>query len=352
MASDLPLSISIAMATYNGARFLPDQLNSIASQTLLPYELIITDDGSLDETCSIIREFAKTSPFPVRLFHNHKRLGYRDNFIKAAYQCKGDLIAFCDQDDIWRNDKLEVQQKYFKDPKVAMVTHPYQVMDTDGRVTKTVFPKMKRIERLSPLSFNVFFTYYGMTLMFRRTILPPPECINTRPVDYCAFDKMMSHDQWIPFLATSSYVTIFLPNAFTLYRQHNGNTCGPQLRTTKLSRLKRIISARSPEMFSELCLNLSNSLISMVSALTSGCVSNHQTSPEGVDRAIAFYSDLSENYKKRAELYNSRLSRLKRLSAFLKALFSGAYGPKQKSLFGLSGAFRDFISILIYRTTK
>ena len=340
------------MATYNGARFLTDQLNSIASQTLLPYELIITDDGSSDDTCSIIREFAKTSPFPVRLFRNHKRLGYRDNFIKAAYQCKGDLIAFCDQDDIWCNDKLEIQEMCFNDLKVAMVTHPYQVMDADGRVTKTVFPKIKRVKIFPPLSFNVFFTYYGMTLMFRRTMLPPPECINKRPVDHCVFDKLMSHDQWIPFLAASGHVTIFLPNSFTLYRQHNGNTCGPQPRVTTLSRLKKLAFARSPETFAELYRNLSNSLISRVASLTSGCVSHYLSSAEDIDKAVAFYNELSEQYKKRAELYDSSRRRLERLSVFLKALFSGAYGPKQKSRFGLSGAFKDFIYIFMLRTTE
>jgi glycosyltransferase involved in cell wall biosynthesis len=352
MASDLPLSISVAMATYNGARFITDQLNSIASQTLLPYELVITDDGSSDDTCAIIREFAKTSLFPVHLYHNEERLGYRDNFIKAAYLCKGDLVAFCDQDDIWCNNKLKMQQKYFNDPRVAMVTHPYQVIDTDGRITNTVFPKIKRVKRHPPLGFNMFFTYYGMTLIFRKAMLPSPECINKRPIDYCTFENSMAHDQWIPFLATSRHAIIFLPNALTLYRRHNDNTCGPQPKVSFPSRLMKLAFPRSPEKDSELYRNLSLSLVSRVTALTSGCGPRNLASPEDIDSAIDFYNGLSVKYRLRADMYDSSLTRLEKSSLFLKALLSGAYGKKQKGLFGAPGAVKDLINICSIRMIR
>lgn len=333
------------MATYNGARFIAAQLNSIASQTLLPSELVVTDDGSSDNTCDIIRKFAKTSLFPVHLHHNEERLGYRDNFIKAAYLCKGDLIAFCDQDDIWNNDKLKVQQKYFNDPKVAMVTHPYQVMATDGRITNTVFPKMKRVKRYPPLGFNVFFTYYGMTLVFRKAMLPPPECISKRPIDHSTFEHLMSHDQWIPFLATSSNIIIFLPNALTLYRRHDNNTAGPQPKVTFLSRLMKLASLRSPEKDSKLYRNLSHSLLSQANALGSGCGVRALDSPKSIEKAIKFYNKLSMKYRLRADMYDSTLTRLERLYLFLKVLLSGGYGKKRKSLFGISGAIKDLVNI-------
>ena len=98
--------ISIAMATYNGSKYLREQLDSLAAQTLPPCELVVTDDGSTDDTLGILDRFRRRAPFPVHLHRNEQRLGYRDNFLKAAQLCSGELIAFCDQDDVWMPDKL------------------------------------------------------------------------------------------------------------------------------------------------------------------------------------------------------------------------------------------------------
>lgn len=76
--------ISVAMATYNGALYLQEQLNGLAAQEWLPLELVITDDGSKDDTVSLIKSFILHAPFPVRLEQNTDRLGYGRNFLKAA----------------------------------------------------------------------------------------------------------------------------------------------------------------------------------------------------------------------------------------------------------------------------
>src|SRR4029077_8380451 len=98
--------LSIAMCTYNGARFLPEQLESIAAQTRLPDELVVCDDGSADESAEIVRNFGKNAPFPVRLELNEKNLGATKNFEKAIGLCQGDLISLADQDDVWKPQKL------------------------------------------------------------------------------------------------------------------------------------------------------------------------------------------------------------------------------------------------------
>ena len=83
------------MATYNGRQHIRRQLDSLAAQTLIPAELVITDDGSDDDTISVVEEFAKNAPFAVKVFRNEARLGYRKNFMRAASLCQSDLIAFC-----------------------------------------------------------------------------------------------------------------------------------------------------------------------------------------------------------------------------------------------------------------
>src|SRR5580700_9119831 len=105
--------ISLAMATFNGARYLGDQLTSLASQTVKPLELVACDDGSTDETIALLQSFSASAPFTVRIIQNVNRLGYKQNFMKAASLCKGSLIAFCDQDDIWNDNKLHVVNDYF-----------------------------------------------------------------------------------------------------------------------------------------------------------------------------------------------------------------------------------------------
>ena len=98
-------TISVAMCTYNGDKYLWEQLQSIASQTRFPHELVICDDRFTDSTTDIIRDFTGSAPFPVRLHINPANLGaaakgITRNFEQASRLCTGDLIAFCDQDDV------------------------------------------------------------------------------------------------------------------------------------------------------------------------------------------------------------------------------------------------------------
>src|SRR2546426_7732246 len=104
-------SVSVAMCTYNGARFLLAQLRSIAFQTRPPDELVICDDGSTDKTLAIVTRYAGTVEFPVRVHRNSQRLGPAKNFEQALSLCRGDIVALSDQDDVWRPEKLRVLEE-------------------------------------------------------------------------------------------------------------------------------------------------------------------------------------------------------------------------------------------------
>lgn len=101
------MKISIALASYNGERFIGEQLRSLAAQTHLPDELIVTDDGSTDQTLAILNDFALLAPFEVKIFRNPKRLGFGQNFGNALAKCNGDIVFLCDQDDFWFPEKIE-----------------------------------------------------------------------------------------------------------------------------------------------------------------------------------------------------------------------------------------------------
>src|SRR5438270_11298194 len=117
------------MATFNGARFLAEQLESIANQSVAPVELIICDDQSGDETQQIVQAFAERAEFPVHIHVNQYRLGYARNFRKAASLCSGELIAFCDQDDWWLPERLEVCALRFDDAGLQLLYHNAWLVD-------------------------------------------------------------------------------------------------------------------------------------------------------------------------------------------------------------------------------
>lgn len=98
--------VTIVLCTYNGAKFLREQLDSIVQQTLQPYEVIAQDDGSSDGTMNILEDYAKKYPY-IKVCKNQKEHGINNNFFSAMYRATGDFIAISDQDDIWENDKLE-----------------------------------------------------------------------------------------------------------------------------------------------------------------------------------------------------------------------------------------------------
>ena len=108
------LRISVAMCTFNGEKYLSQQLGSILNQTVLPVELVICDDGSTDQTLELAHTFAQQAPFPVRIIANSQRLGSTKNFEKAIGLCSGEIISLCDQDDVWYPRKLEALISVFQ----------------------------------------------------------------------------------------------------------------------------------------------------------------------------------------------------------------------------------------------
>jgi glycosyltransferase involved in cell wall biosynthesis len=126
------MKISIAMTSYNAARYITDQLESFARQTRLPDELVVCDDGSTDGTCDRLRQFADASPFPVRVVVNPLRLGYVGNFDQAVRLCSGDLIFLSDHDDRWYPEKLaEHEAIHTSDSQVGFVFSNADVGDEE-----------------------------------------------------------------------------------------------------------------------------------------------------------------------------------------------------------------------------
>lgn len=219
------MKISIAMATFNGERFLREQLASLAAQTRLPDELVVSDDGSSDETLAIVREFADTAPFPVSIHQNKKNLGYADNFLKAASACRGDWIAFCDQDDKWLPNKLSTVEQYFEVPgyNVVLVVHNALVVDEFMVESGVRYPNIRRTRVCSGSDLPMLWFAGGLTMVFRSELISRCSPRDRGP-SHGSPGKPVAHDAWICWLACILGDVALLSEELVLYRRHSSTT--------------------------------------------------------------------------------------------------------------------------------
>src|SRR5437763_17010761 len=127
---------SVAMCTHNGAPFVEEQLKSISSQSRLPDEVIVCDDCSHDETARIVERFSEVAPFPLRLIVNSTNFGVVKNFEQAISLCTGDIIALCDQDDVWQPTKLaRIETAFDESPAAGLVFMDAELIDEQLRPT-------------------------------------------------------------------------------------------------------------------------------------------------------------------------------------------------------------------------
>jgi glycosyltransferase involved in cell wall biosynthesis len=218
--------ISVALCTYNGARFLVPQLDSFLAQTRLPDELVACDDGSTDETLAILERFKGHAPFPVRLFRNDTRLGSTKNFEKAIGLCTGDLIATSDQDDVWLPEKLALSESALAgDPGRGLVFTDADVVDDDlrsrgHRMWDTVhFGRLAQRRVRKGEAFEVLLRQWvvtGATMMFRSEYRP---YILPIPADWI-------HDGWIAFIIGAMATMGSVECSTVKYRQHSAQQIG------------------------------------------------------------------------------------------------------------------------------
>lgn len=219
-------SISVALASYNGEQYICEQLTSIASQTIKPDEIVISDDGSNDNTVTIARQFAQKSPFPVNIIINKKKLGFADNFLNAAEQCKCDLIAFCDQDDVWLPNKLETCYSRMIEDDSLIALHKLNITDEKLNLTGLQWDQGIALDHVfDPLILDPFQTGFGNSMMFRRELLYLIDR-SRRPRQPFFPERPLSHDTWIYMLAAALGKVSHIADALILYRQHNSNASG------------------------------------------------------------------------------------------------------------------------------
>ncbi len=205
-------NISVALAYYQGGRFIKEQLNSILKQLGEKDEVIISVDSAEDGSLGLLRSYAQGDS-RIHLVHGPGK-GVVKNFEHAIKRCRGEIIFLSDQDDIWAPDKVEKVMEAFRNPELLCLVHDARIVNSQGDISEdyTMFDWRKSGPGL--VKNFVKNSYVGCCMAFRRKLV--------RRI--CPIPKSMyMHDYWIGMTAELSGKVLFMPECLLYYRRHDDN---------------------------------------------------------------------------------------------------------------------------------
>jgi len=326
------MRISVAMCTYNGAEFLPAQLQSIITQSRPPDEIVICDDRSSDDTQKLLAQFASESSVPIKLQINDQNLGSVKNFERAISLCTGDLIALSDQDDVWRNDKLQLFQTVLNNsPSAGLVFSDAAIVDEhltplNRRLWEEVgFDNHKRKLVRSGRALEVLITGWtvtGATMAFRSSFvklsLPIPDEI------------AMIHDGWIALTIAAVADVVAVDEPLIQYRQHAQQQIGAPARKEADPDLRGMQAIETAFRRRNSSADLHKILETLAVRLRASDFNTH--------KARSFINDYAFHLNVRANLPQRRLNRVPRI---LRELLSLRYHEYAN---GFKSAAKDLVS--------
>jgi glycosyltransferase involved in cell wall biosynthesis len=217
---------SVVLATCDSARYLGDLLESLCRQTQPPFELVVEDDASEDETPALLSAFAERAPFPVRYELREERAGHVRAFLRGARRSDGDAIAFCDHDDVWEPRKLAVCARELGRTDALLALHTARLVDEDLHDLGRDWPPVGRARLLPPLGLiGLDIDTPGLAMVFRRELLDVFD-FDSRPPSRYLRDGQMLHDEWVTFTAGVLGSIAVVPEPLVRYRQHGSNQSG------------------------------------------------------------------------------------------------------------------------------
>ena len=228
--------VDILLATYNGEEYLREQIDSILNQTHTEFRLLISDDGSKDSTRKILEEY-KNKDSRVEVFMQEKNLGVVKNFEFLLGKVEAKYYMFSDQDDIWKENKIEKSLNKIEEG-FDLVYSDLEVVDENLNVTyssywklKGIYNKIKKYNNFESLYLNNFVT--GCTLISKKElineVLPLP---NT--------SKYVLHDYWISLIISQNGKIAYVEEPLIKYRQHKNNKVGSKKKSDELRSIDEI----------------------------------------------------------------------------------------------------------------
>lgn len=203
---------SVCMATYNGADYVSEQISSILCNLEKEDELIVSDDGSVDETLEIIRDFQSRDERIRLLTGSHQ--GIISNFSRAIEASSGEYVFLSDQDDVWDNNKVSKVIRTFQErPEAKVIVHNARLIDSTGeRLPMTLFEL--RQSKPGLIKNIIKNSYVGCCMAFRRSVLAKAMPIPT---------KVAMHDWWIGLWGEIERGSVFINEELMGYRRHETN---------------------------------------------------------------------------------------------------------------------------------
>lgn len=218
--------VDVLLATFQGAKYLEEQLESILTQTHPQLHLWIRDDGSTDQTTSILQKWAQTYPQKITLLSSNEHLGVKGNFSELMKLSQAPYIMFADQDDEWLPNKVEISLNQLKAMERQYGFHLPLLVHTDLKVVN------ENLEEISPS----FWRYAGLNpdqtslnrLLSQNVITGCTMLMNRALVDYAypIPKEAVMHDWWIALIASCFGHIQFVDHPTILYRQHETNDTG------------------------------------------------------------------------------------------------------------------------------
>jgi glycosyltransferase involved in cell wall biosynthesis len=225
------MTLSVALCTCNGERYLLEQLQSIARQTRLPDELVVCDDASEDDTAAVIGRFAERAGFKISLCQNVDRLGVTQNFARAFSLCSGDIIVPCDQDDLWDPAKLAVLEEAFRNQSdLLMAFHDLALIGTKGEDAGPTPSQRTQWKCLGfgPQQQTKLNRGEAFPLLLRSNVITGAAVAFRRPLLQRALpipDRFV-HDEWLGLVAAATGRILSIDRPLVRYRQHDAQAIG------------------------------------------------------------------------------------------------------------------------------
>lgn len=341
-------TISIALATYNGARYLPELFASLAAQVYRPFELVVSDDSSTDDTVAIIKAFAEQAPFTVTLIENDRQLGIIENFYTALSNTNGELIAYCDQDDVWDPQKLGRAVACFADPEVKLVMHLSEVVDStlqplgytvphglENDAQQVVFPSTP--DMTIGLGHQMLFDariYHDFAWIFRNQIEAFAEPAN-------------NYDTQFRFLAGFNGTIVCLDDTLVKFRRHEGATSDAGLMDAQAATASGFLSKKPDDYLSQ-----AESLEIMALTFKEQVVDSMSLYRDKLSAYIDFLQARASIYRLRATIYQSG-NILQRCASYLGLVRQGVYVRKSERGLGRKALVVDlFVAVFGLSTSQ
>lgn len=229
--------IDILMATYNGELYVAEQINSLLEQTYTNWKLLIRDDGSKDKTLGIIEEYIKKYPNKIELIKDEKGgLRAKDNFIELLNYSKSEYVMFCDQDDVWLPNKIEITLKKMKEIECGptLVHTDLKVVDSKLNIISESMRKYQKIDPNAKEYNSIILqnNIVGCTMMMNKSLIE---------ISKGSYPNGIMHDWIIGIIASIMGKIEHIDDATVLYRQHGKNHSGAnKYKLNIISKIKKL----------------------------------------------------------------------------------------------------------------